>query len=471
MTQSSTHIAPGSPTAHPASYRDPAGFVYTAGGIVYRQVNQSYATQYDMLTATGLYDRLAGEGLLIPHSEIVESPMQGPGHYKTLLPMQLDRLSYPAEWCPGQLRDAALHTLRIQQLAMTLGMTLKDATPLNIQFCNGKPLFIDTLSFDTYNPAKPWIAYRQFCENFLFPLYLHRYALTGTARISIAWPDGIPADVTSRLLPFKSRWNTGAWLHVHLQARVGSRQRTTDESDIRLPEAKLDFSKAKLDRLIEHLQSLITRILPSAHPSAWSNYYEETILGEAYLKAKEQLFRQYLSSIQFADALDMGCNDGFFAKILTETGASVIAVDADWLCIEKLYEAQNPGILPLCIDLAHPTPATGFQNSERVTFTERASSDLVTALALIHHLALGNNIPLDLIAAYFSQLAKRHLIIEFVPLTDKKAKALVNRKETTPVGYDANTFESAFSQDFTIEKTNVISGTDRILYLFSKRRS
>ncbi|HET6254774.1 MAG TPA: hypothetical protein VFE32_11900 [Puia sp.] len=465
-------------TTHPASYRDPAGFVFTTGGVHYRQVNQSYSAQYDTLMRSGLYDHLTKEALLIPHTEVpdivhAEAPntrpikvpnvSQTPAPYKTLLPRQLSRLSYAAEWCPEQLRDAALLTLTIQQLAMDHGMTLKDATPFNIQFDNGKPLFIDTLSFDKYDPAKPWIAYRQFCESFLFPLYIHRYAQIGTHKISAAWPDGIPASATARLLPFSSRLNAGAWLHVFLQNQVGSRKRATAEQHIQ-------FSKAKLTSITEHLQSLINRSTPRPQrPSAWSNYYSKTIPGKTYLEKKQQLFRQYLQAIEFSDALDLGCNDGLFSKILAETGAPVIAVDSDWPSISNLYRSNTPGIHPLCIDLANPTPASGFANAERAAFTERAASDLVIALALVHHLALGNNIPLNLIAGYFSQLTKRRLIIEFIPLSDEKAGELIARKEVPAPTYDNRQFEMAFGESFRIDKRDPITGTDRLLYLMTKR--
>jgi hypothetical protein len=342
---------------------------------------------------------------------------------------------------------------------MEYNMTMKDATPFNIQFDNGSPIFIDTLSFDLYDPAKPWIAYRQFCECFLFPLYLQRYTQTGTGKISTAWPDGIPVPTTARLLPLKSRWNAGVWLHVFLQNHVGSRQPAASEQNLR-------FSKAKLSNLIEHLQSIVTRLNPAGNNrSAWSNYYDETILGKAYLEEKERLFRQYLDDIEFADALDLGCNDGWFSKILTKTGAPVIAVDSDCQCIDKLYRDQNPNILPLCVDLTNPTPATGFRNAEQSSFTDRAPSDLVTALALVHHLALHNNIPLSLIADYLSQLAKKYLIIEFIPLSDPKATELIARKQSPTIDYDAAHFESAFSRDFRIQRKDQVPGTERLLYL------
>ncbi len=457
---------------HPASYRDPAGFVFTVDGIVYRQVNRSYARQYEQLINSGLYSTLTGESLLIPHTEIVNNLIQSSGsdrrsfregdHHLTLLPEQLSHITYPAEWCPNQLKAAALLTLRIQQLAMDHGMTLKDATPFNIQFEKGRPIFIDTLSFDLYDPARPWIAYRQFCECFLFPLYIHRYAQTGTAPIAAAWPEGIPPSLTARLLPLRSRWNAGAWLHVFLQNQISSRQPAAAERN-------LHFSSTKLARLIGHLQSIISRMNTAPrNPTAWSSYYNKTSLGQPYLEAKKQLFRQYLHQIRFTDALDLGCNDGRFAKILAETGASVMAVDSDWSCIDSLYDEHLPNILPLCVDLTNPTPASGFANAERASFTERAASGLVTALALVHHLALRNNIPLPLIADYFSRLANQYLLIEFIPLSDEKAIELIARKETTTVGYDPEHFELAFNRHFRIERRELITGTDRILYLLKK---
>ena len=341
-------------------------------------------------------------------------------------------------------------------------MSLKDATPFNIQFDNGQPIFIDSLSLDLYEQTEPWIAYRQFCECFLSPLFLHHYAQTGTDKISIAWPDGIPARATARMLPFKSRWNAGSWLHVFLQSKVSERKTAPSQHNLR-------FSKGKLNNLIEHLTSIITRLnRGSKRHSAWSNYYDETILGKEYLEAKQQLFRQYLQQIEFADALDLGCNDGWFSMILAETGVPVIAVDSDWQCIDKLYREHRPNILPLCVDLAHPTPANGFRNAERPSFTSRAASDLVVALALVHHLSLGKNIPLRLIADYFSELTKKYLIIEFIPLSDPKAAALMARKQSPTIDYDPEHVESAFVRNFRIIRKDPIPGTERALYLLQK---
>ncbi|HXD79690.1 MAG TPA: class I SAM-dependent methyltransferase [Puia sp.] len=450
---------------HPASFRDPAGFVFLLDGRLYRQVNPCYAGSYDRLMQSGLYDALTRDGLLIPHSEEQALTARYPDAYRILQPRPVDRLSYAAEWSPAQLRDAALLTLRLQSLAMDHGMSLKDAIPNNVQFIDGKPVFLDTLSFGRYDPSEPWIAYRQFCENFLFPLYIHFYARTGTHPFAAAWPEGVPAATAGRLLPWRSRWNAGAWLHVHLQARIGGRQSGGGQH-------RHNFSAAKLLRLVEHLRTLTERLaMPAAGDSAWSRYYDETVPGEDYIRDKERIFRRFLDRTGSGVALDLGCNDGWFARILAEHGRPVIAVDADWQCVDRLYRKGISAILPLCVDLANPTPACGFRNAERAAFTDRMRSDLVVALALVHHLALGRNIPLPLIADGFQQLTRRHLIVEFVPATDRKAMQLAARKDPALLeGYDSGNFEAAFGRYFRLDERETVAGTERVLYLMTKRQ-
>jgi hypothetical protein len=450
---------------HPASFRDPAGFVFRQGDTWYRQVNTSYRQQYGQLMGSGLYAKLTGEGLLLPHQEIAENLTGRPDWFTTLRPEQLSFISYPEEWSPAQLKDAALCTLTILRTAIDYGMILKDATPRNIQFPAGRPMLIDSLSFESYDPSRPWIAYRQFCECFLYPLYLHHYYGEGTHRTLLAWPDGIPAGAVARLLPPRSRWSLGAWLHIRLAARI--------EKDGKPAAPAPAFSRKKLLHLLSNLESTVRGLDTNAGiPSAWSEYYEKTILSQAYLREKEKLFRQYLETLTFMSALDLGANEGHFSRILAEKNATVIAVDSAWQCVDHLYR-QLPGlngaqILPLCVDIANPTPATGFMNAEKPSFTSRSQCSLVTALALVHHLSLGRNIPLSHIADYFCSLAEDHLIIEFVPLSDPKAVELLAGR-TIP-GYDRETFESCFGIHFIVGTKTPIPGTDRILYLMKKRR-
>ncbi|MEA2459898.1 MAG: hypothetical protein QOH90_75, partial [Actinomycetota bacterium] len=150
------------PSTLPSSFRDPSGFLFTNDGVLYRQVNAVHASDYDALFSSGLYEALTAEGLLIPHDEVPAESAGAEGAYKVLRPEVVDFISYPYEWSFGQLKDAALATLAIQKIALDKGMSLRDASAYNIQFHRGRPVLIDTLSFEQLKEGAPWIAYRQF---------------------------------------------------------------------------------------------------------------------------------------------------------------------------------------------------------------------------------------------------------------------------------------------------------------------
>src|ERR1017187_4316072 len=153
------------------SFRDPAGFVYSDHGELRRQVNQVYREHYDQLLSSGLYHDLVEAGLLIRHQELPCEAADPELAYKVLRPERIEIISYPLEWCVSAFRDAALAALEIQRRALLHGMTLKDCSAYNIQFHQGRPLLIDTLSFEI-DRGEAWAGYRQFCEHFLAPLAL-----------------------------------------------------------------------------------------------------------------------------------------------------------------------------------------------------------------------------------------------------------------------------------------------------------
>jgi len=450
---------------HPASFKDPAGFIFEANGKIYRQVNKVYGQQYQHLMESGLYNQLISGNQLIPHSTINENLTGEEEWLLTLIPEQLSFISYPYEWCFDQLKDAALLTLSVLRTSLDKGMILKDATPFNIQFVNGKPLLIDTLSFDRYDETMPWVAYRQFCESFLFPLYLEHYLKIDCIKWLSNYIHGIPVDVTAKLLPWRSKWNLGVRLHVMLQNNVRIRKTTQ--------KVQPAFSKQKLLNLITHLESII-RNLSSGYPSisTWSNYYDETILGKEYLDRKEIILKKFLGTISYTSVLDLGANDGYFSRLLAKDNKSVLAVDSDSRCINNLYQLikREPltGIIPLIIDLSNPSPAIGFNNTERSNFGQRAKADLALALALIHHLVIGKNIPLPELAGYFAKMAPQ-LIIEFVPKEDEKVKQLLSERADIFSSYDAASFETNFSRYYTILAKELIPGTTRTLYCLARK--
>jgi len=448
---------------HPASYRDTSGFVFTHEGEVYRHVHPGYESHYEKLMTNGLYDELVKKERLIAHCEITDLERFGFNDGKVLLPQQIPFISYPYEWSFDMWKDAALLTLQIALTSLKKDMILKDATPFNIQFCKGKPVFIDTLSFENYEEGKPWIAYHQFSECFLAPLLLMHYCHPDTNKLFSVYPNGIPMDVLVNLLPKRSRWNMGTFLHVHLQAKFSGKQRQK-------PARENNFSKQKLELLLKGLESFVQKLSPKKVKTAWDDYYTDTILGDDYLAAKTTLVRSFSNFVDFKTVIDLGANDGHFSLLFGDD-KNVIATDADCNCINDLYlnlkKEKRTNILPLVNNLTTPSPAIGWNNTERESITTRLKADLVLALALIHHLAIANNVPLQLIADWLQPMGE-DLIIEFVPKSDEKVKLLLQNRKDIFDDYTLENFKAIFTKKYKIVGEEKVGTTNRVLFLMKR---
>ena len=102
-----------------------------------------------------------------------------------------------------------------------------------------------------------------------------------------------------------------------------------------------------------------------------------------------------------------------------------------------------------------------------MSLLERCNADACLALALIHHLAISNNLPLTKIASFFSR-ATNYLIIEFVPKTDSQVRRLLKTREDIFSNYNQEQFEHSFREYFTICSKDTISNSDRIMYLMKR---
>jgi hypothetical protein len=451
---------------NPSSYRDPSGFIFEKEGTIYRQINISFKEHFDHFIQSGCYKHLAEKSLLIPHEQIHQNLIGDPNYYTTLKPENLSFVSYPYEWSFDMLKDAALLTLQLVKEAVDYEMILKDATPYNIQWHKGKLLFIDTLSFEKYKEI-PWIAYRQFCESFLGPLLIMHYSKAPLQQLQLAWPDGIPLAVIKSLLPKRTRFSLHIYLHIHLHANISSKKQKDNEY------AK-PFSKQKLLNLISSLEILIKKLKLPDQRSIWSGYYEEASQRDSYLEEKTKIINAWIDELKPAlkTAADIGANEGEFSKLLAKKNILTLSADFDPFCINRLYMAikknGEKNIHPLVLDLSHPTPAIGVNNEERNSFLGRTNVDIVLALALIHHLVIGKNIPFNMAADFFHRTGQ-YLIIEFVPEQDEKVRLMLKQKTTVFTDYDQNNFESSFNLYFSIEKKEFISGSSRTLYLMKKR--
>jgi ribosomal protein L11 methylase PrmA len=453
----------------PASFRDPSGFIFERDGCKLRQVNRCYADDYQQLMACGLYEELTHAGLLLPHEEVSLSERASDEAYKVLRPVQLPWISYPYEWSFSQLRDAALVTLEIQQRALAKGMTLKDASAYNIQLYGGGLQLIDTLSFTRYQEGQPWTAYRQFCQHFLAPLALMSRIDVRLSQLLRVHLDGIPLDLASKLLPWRTKFNIPLGLHVHAHARMQQRHANGSTSPNKAPAA---LSRKKFVTIVAGLQAAISDLKWNAAGSEWSDYYAD---GHNYgidgLQAKERLVRQLLDQVKPRTVWDLGANDGRFSRLAVQSGAdSVVAWDIDPACVENNYRQmvseRESAIHPLLLDLTNPTPSIGWANLERKSFAARGPVDLLLALGLVHHLAIGNNTPLGQIAAYLASLAN-WAIVEWIPKEDSQVQRLLSSRDDIFSGYTQMHFESAFSEHFAQQRKVSIPQTNRTLYLFS----
>ncbi|MFZ1264205.1 MAG: hypothetical protein WAT34_11925 [Chitinophagaceae bacterium] len=453
-------------TQHPASYRDPSGFIFFYADAYYRQVNKIFKDDFDFFQNSGLYESLVKKGWLIPHEIINENLSGTRDYYKTLKPEQVKFISYPYEWSFDMLKDAALLTLQLAKESAGYGLILKDATPYNIQWHNGRMVFIDTLSFEKYNEKEPWIAYRQFCECFLSPLLLMHYCKQPLHQMQLAYPEGIPLAVTRSLLPLRSKLSFHSYLHIHLHAGVSLKNSSNKQP-------ASTFSKQKLLNLLSSLETLINRLRLTAQKSTWSDYYAEASQRKDYLATKKEIIQDWIEDLPVVKtAADLGANDGACSRLLAEKNIFTIAADFDPNCINNLYisgkKTGEKNLQPLIIDLAHPSPAIGLNNRERSSFMDRASVDLAMALAVIHHLAIGKNMPFAGIADLFRQITRKWLIIEFVPKSDEKIQLMLSGKKDIYSDYTEENFEEALKTSFRIEKKQPIGTSGRILYLMIK---
>ncbi len=444
-----------------SSFRDPSGHIFIHEGIVFRQVNASYASCYDQLMSSGLYATLTEKNWLITHQELSLPDIKGP--YKVIKPAQLDAINYPHEWSFSQLKDAALLTLRIQRTALAHGMILKDATGYNVVYINQSPVFIDTLSFDIYNESAPWVAYRQFCECFLAPLLLAKHGGADMIRMLAIYPDGIPVSLCNKLLPWTSRLNSLAALHIHLQSSVGAKSSRASKTG--------GFSKAKVLRIIDHLERGISALNIADKETNWSNYYSDSILQGQYLENKKNAVMQLTKKIAYRSVLDLGANQGEFSILLANQGKKITATDSDHLAIDKLYSASRALKLPittLVVDLMNPSPALGWNNEERSRFAKRQQADLVMALALVHHLCIGKNLPFDMLFEGLSGLG-RYLLVEFISKEDEKVRLLLQHRKDIFDQYDEAHFITAFGEFYNLLEAMEIGSTGRKLYLLENK--
>lgn len=451
-----------------SSFRDPSGFIFEREGILYRQVHAEAIRDLDLLETSGLQDELFSAGLVVPFRRVDVSLAATADAVAVLQPERIPFISYPYEWSFSQLKDAALATLELMRRALGKGMSLKDASAFNIQFMGCRPVLIDTLSFEAYEEGAPWIAYKQFCQHFLAPLALMAHCDIRLSQLLRTNIDGIPLDLTASLLPGKTKFQPGLLTHIHLHAKAQSQDTSGKTSD-----RKIGVSKVSLLALIDNLKGTISGLNWKPAGTEWGDYYSDTNYSADSLKRKEVLVGELLDQVpvEAGQCWDLGANDGTFSRLAVQKGRYTVAWDIDPAAVEKAYldgkSKKVENLLPLLQDLRNPSTNLGWANRERDSLIDRGPASVVMALALVHHLAIGNNVPLDLIAQFLASIGK-WAIVEFVPKEDSQVQRMLVARKDIFSNYDQARFESAFASSFEKVQAIPIEGTVRTLYLFRR---
>lgn len=451
----------------PASFRDPSGFLFNHQGVLYRQINTFYKEDYEQFVHSGLYSSLVERGWLISHQGVgIAFPRPDIG-YKVIKPEPIPFISYPYEWCFSQMKDAALLTLEVQKKALEHGMLLKDCSAYNIQFQKGRPVFIDTLSFERYREGQPWVAYRQFCQHFLAPLSLMSRTDIRLSQLLRIYIDGVPLDLAGTLLPFRSLSNVYLLSHIHLHSKS---QSYFSDKKAKLKGRKM--GRLALRGIVDSLYTAVKKMRWKSRKKGWAEYYEDTNYSSNALEDKRQLVSDYLDELKPQIVWDLGANIGFFSRLAGDKGIYTVSIDGDPAAVEKNYieciKRGETNILPLVIDLINPSPGIGWENQERMSLLERGPADVVLALALVHHLAISNNVPFSKISEFFKNIAKK-LIIEFVPKSDSQVQGLLSSRQDIFKDYTAPAFESEFSKYFIVESCTQIHDSERTVYLMTNK--
>jgi 2-polyprenyl-3-methyl-5-hydroxy-6-metoxy-1,4-benzoquinol methylase len=462
-------MTPGTPAA---TFRDPAGSLSLEGEVAVRTIQASAREQVLEFIASPFCRRLEERG------DMVASTVDDTPDGLRLLHPKVPVPSYPWEWTPSQWLAAAELTLSLCEEALTEGWVLKDATPLNILFVGSRPVLVDVLSFERWDPAPSkhashiWLAYGQYIRTFLLPLLMNKM-LSWPLELSLFKRDGYEPVELYEALSWSQRLSRAAFWPVTLPAKLDKGSSAKAEV-ARAPQHKSpELALHLLKRTLGDLRKRTVRAMPEHHGSEWANYTATLTHYSAQESAqKMEWVGSVLEELKPARVLDIGANTGVFSELAASGGARVVALERDAAAAESLYRMScksTNSIQTIHADLARPTPAVGWDNRETSSLLQRlgAQSDLVMMLAVIHHLILMEQIPVGAIIDLAHRLTVNHLIVEWVPVTDPMFVSLMRGRDDLYGGLTESDLLMACEGRFqTLRRQPLENG--RILFLFAK---
>ncbi|HTC76870.1 MAG TPA: class I SAM-dependent methyltransferase [Edaphobacter sp.] len=452
------------------TFRDPAGSVEVRPDGAYRSIRAPFGAEILAFLALPIATELVEQGRLVA-SEVVSPPN---AETLVLRHPRVSFQSFPWEWAPGLWMAAAELTLNLCSDLVHQGWLLKDATPLNVLFQGTEPIFVDLLSIERMDTHQPiWLAYGQFVRTFLLPMLA--YSRMGwPLQASLTRRDGYEPEDIYAALSWPARLRQPALSAVTLPSLLANNKKMQAGSLASHSVKDPDLAREILLKTIKGLLSQMRRVTPAHRTSTWSDYAETaTHYSDEDHARKRSFVTGALAAARPTCVLDVGCNTGVYSNLAADAGAEVVSIDTDLQAVDRLcanLKGSGKNILPLCVDLAHPTPAAGWENREYASFLSRCTGhfDTVMMLAVLHHLLLRNQIPMDRIASLCSSLTTRHLILEWVPPTDPKFQELLRGRGAIYTHITEAAFRDAFGEYFTIVDELALVNGRTMLHLRKK---
>jgi ribosomal protein L11 methylase PrmA len=460
------------PLRDPGSFRDPSGSVFRSGNRILRTVMPGAAAEaYRAVRDAGLFMELAERGYLLPIEETALPPFEAlAGAAHVLVSPRLPFISYPYEWSFALHRKAALLHLDLHLAALERGFELSDASAYNVQFQGASPVFIDHLSLRPYREGAVWTAHRQFCMQFLNPLLCHTRLKIAPNTLFRGALEGIEPELLAPLLPFRSKLSWTVLVHVVMQAalqRRASGRRPAEAKKLR----SVSVSKVALTGMLQGLRRAIAAMKPPGGATTWSDYAQCNSYGAAEADAKRRFIQDMVQKVQPRLMIDLGCNTGDYAEAALQAGAGlVIGFDFDHGALNRAVaraDAKTLNFLPLWLDAANPSPSQGWNQAERLGLAERLHADAIIALALVHHLAISRNIPLDSVVDWIVKLAPTG-VIEFPDKSDPMVRQLLALREDIFSEYDREHFIGHVAKRARIVRQESLGQDGRLLVWFDR---
>jgi hypothetical protein len=428
-----------------SSFRDPENFAVHFEGEWFRIAQPASAKALHKLRQSDVGQQLLRDGDVISFEPVdadesakvlafveQETSREITGASEVFRVETFELITYPWEWPNYMLAAAADLTLRIRDSLLDIGLDLKDASALNIQFQGTQAVLIDIGSIEPWRPNPSWNAARQFIEHFINPLAVGSSKhVTSADAWRVSQYRGLRSDVARSLMASRQRRKPALALLQAMtrpvQSNKPSETRYAKESQEN-PELALRATKSLNRRLAKAVRKLNSGI----HETTWADYGSRDHYDSVALEAKYALTREFIARQPDRSDLivDVGGNDGLIGgKLADEFQARVVVMDADAGALDALVASigkTSSLLTPMIGDLTNPFPSSGLLQKEFSSIFDRLKPSAVLCQAVLHHIVITQGVPMQYAVDALAEFGAP-LQIEFALPEDAKVKILLNQ--------------------------------------------